>query len=134
MEWVVGHSLFAQERPPVLNYTGQIGANTKTVVAAQRAWAKYLAEVSHEKVLTLDLAGKVNVSMVLIPPSNYYRVEGNKTVIVTLSQPLWVGKYEVTQLYYQELMGDNPSHFKREGGHSLMPHGIVEPSLGSEVL
>ena len=100
MEWVVGHSLFAQERPPVLNYTGQIGANTKTVVAAQRAWAKYLAEVSHEKVLTLDLAGKVNVSMVLIPPSNYYRVD----------------KYEVTQLYYQELMGDNPSHFKREVG------------------
>ena len=134
MEWVVGHSLVAQERPPVLNYTGQIGANTKTVVAAQRAWAKYLAEVSHEKVLTLDLAGKVNVSMGLIPPSNYYRVEGNKTVIVTLSQPLWVGKYEVTQLYYQELMGDNPRHFKREGGHSLMPYGIVEPSLGSEVL
>ena len=31
---------------------------------------------------------------------------------VTISKPFWMGKYEVTQSEYQELMGSNPSHFK----------------------
>ena len=31
---------------------------------------------------------------------------------VTLTQSFWMGKYEVTQRQYQELMGSNPSHFK----------------------
>jgi formylglycine-generating enzyme required for sulfatase activity len=36
-------------------------------------------------------------------------------VIVTLTQPLWVGKYEVTQQQYEAVMGTNPSHFKKTG-------------------
>ena len=111
----VGHSLFAEESPSVLNCTGPTGADAKTVVSAQRAWAKYLGEARHEKVFPLDTAGKVNVAMVLIPPGKYYRGEGNKAVLVTLSQPLWVSKYEVTQQQYAALMGNNPSHFPREG-------------------
>ena len=31
---------------------------------------------------------------------------------VTISQPFYLGKYEVTQAQWQEVMGTNPSHFK----------------------
>ncbi len=31
---------------------------------------------------------------------------------VTISRGYWIGKYEVTQSEYQDLMGTNPSHFK----------------------
>lgn len=31
---------------------------------------------------------------------------------VTISKPFYMGKYEVTQAQWQEVMGDNPAHFK----------------------
>jgi formylglycine-generating enzyme required for sulfatase activity len=41
------------------------------------------------------------------PGSNAYPLHP-----VTITQPLWAGKYEVTQAQYQAIMGGNPSHFK----------------------
>ena len=117
----VGHSLFAEERPPVLNCTGPASADAQAVVAAQRVWAKYLGEASHEKVFSLDVAGKTTVKMVLIPPGKYYRGEGKNAVLITLTQPLWVGKYEVTQQQYAAVMGSNPSHFKKEKAEAAYP-------------
>lgn len=105
----------ADEHRPILDCTGPKGADAKTVAVAQKAWAKRLGETSHEKTLPLDKAGKVTVEMVLIPPGKYYRGEGKSATLITLTQPLWVGKYEVTQRQYEAVMGSNPSHFAREG-------------------
>jgi formylglycine-generating enzyme required for sulfatase activity len=108
-------ALPAPDKPPLLDCTGPEGADATTVVAAQKAWAKYLSETSHELAFPLDKAGKVKVEMVLLPPGKYYRGESKNAVLITLAEPLWVGKYEVTQQQYEALMGTNPSHFKREG-------------------
>jgi len=35
--------------------------------------------------------------------------------VVTISEGFWMGKYEVTQGQYEEVMGTNPSHFKTCG-------------------
>ncbi len=40
--------------------------------------------------------------------------EGPQTT-VTISKPFWMSKFEVTQGQYEELMGNNPAHFKVAG-------------------
>ena len=105
----------AEERPPILDCTGPEGVDPRKVSSVQRAWAKHLGETSHEKAFPLDKAGKVTIEMVLIPPGKYHRGEGKSATVVTLTRPLWVGKYEVTQAQYETLTGTNPSHFFRQG-------------------
>lgn len=105
----------ADEQPPPLDCTGPDGLDARAVVLAQKAWAKHLGEKSHEKTLPLDRAGKVTVEVILVPPGKYYRGEGKSATLVTLTQPLWVGKYEVTQHQHAAVLGTNPSHFARQG-------------------
>lgn len=76
----------ALEEPPLLDCTRPEGADARTVGAAQKAWAKYLGETSHEQAFPLDKAGKVKVEMILLPPGKYYRGEGKNTVLVTLQE------------------------------------------------
>jgi formylglycine-generating enzyme required for sulfatase activity len=110
----------AAERPPYLDCTGPNGADAETVRASQIAWAKYMGESSHEKAFPLDKAGKVKIEMVLVPPGKYYRGEEKKAMLITLTQPLWVGKYEVTQQQYAAVMDRNPAHFKEEGTNAAL--------------
>ena len=106
--------LMAIEPPKPLDCTAKDGADAESVRRAQTAWAKYLGEDGIEKSFPLDRDGKVRIEMILIPPGRYYRGEGKNTVIVTLTQPLWVGKYEVTQQQYKAVAGRNPSHFDQK--------------------
>ncbi len=66
---------------------------------AQKAWAKYLGE-------TPELTNGIDIDLVLIPPGRFVmgslafepRLKGDSPQVeVTLSQPYWIGKYEVTQ-------------------------------------
>lgn len=111
----VAANMPAAERPPHLDCSAPEGADAEPVLTAQRAWASYLGEVSHRRHFPLDEAGKVTVEMILLPPGKYYRGSPAKAVLTTLTQPLWISKYEVTQQQYAAVMGRNPSHFKREG-------------------
>jgi formylglycine-generating enzyme required for sulfatase activity len=111
----ISASPLAAEQPPPLDCTGPSGADAKTVAAAQLAWARHLGEASHEKSFPLDAGGKTVIEMTLLPPGKYFRGEGSAAVLITLTEPLWVGKYEVTQQQYLALMGRNPSHFARDG-------------------
>ncbi|MBM3997870.1 MAG: formylglycine-generating enzyme family protein, partial [Planctomycetes bacterium] len=106
-------SVWADDKPAALDCTGPDGVDAKAIVSAQEAWAKHLGEKAHEKTLPLDKAGKVTVEVVLLPPGKYHRGEGKSATLITLTRPLWVGKYEVTQHQYAALMGNNPSHFAR---------------------
>ena len=111
---VAAHSR-ADDSPPFLDCTGPNGADAETVLASQKAWAKHFGETNHEKAFPLDKTGKTTVEMILLPPGKYYRGEGKSAVVITITQPLWVGKFEVTQQQYESLIGRNPSHFRREG-------------------
>jgi len=46
------------------------------------------------------------------PPDEPERMDSENQVQVTLSRGFWLGKYQVTQQEYEQLMGTNPSDFK----------------------
>ena len=50
------------------------------------------------------------------PPPEPGRFDDETLHQVTLSQPFYLGKYEVTQAQWQAVMGRNPSHFSACGG------------------
>jgi formylglycine-generating enzyme required for sulfatase activity len=75
-----------------------------------------------EDPLSLDLGGGVKMELVWIPPGSFdmgspdteagrYSDEG-PVHRVTLTKGYWMGKYEVTQEQWQQVMGNNPSTFK----------------------
>jgi formylglycine-generating enzyme required for sulfatase activity len=125
------------KKPDLLDCTGSKGADEKTVQAAQKAWANYL-EVKVQE--TVELGDGVKMEFVLIPPGKFLmgatkeeQEEYMKTVSdgkrpefldwelpqheVTITKPLYMGKYEVTQQEYTTLMKlSNPSYFSEKGG------------------
>jgi len=63
------------------------------------------------------LTNSIGMEMVLIPAGSFVMGseahDSQKPVHpVSISKPFYVGKYEVTQAQWEEVMGDNPSHFK----------------------
>jgi serine/threonine protein kinase/formylglycine-generating enzyme required for sulfatase activity len=95
----------------------------------QEAWAKYLG-------VPVELTNSIGMELVLIPPGEFtmgspqdeidalstekpdwqrwFRGEGPQHG-VKLTQAFYLGRCEVTQKQYQELMGFNPSHFSATG-------------------
>ena len=77
------------------------------------------------KSRTVDLGNGVSLDLVWIAPGTFTMGspenesgrgsdEGPQHK-VTISKGFWMGKTEVTQRQYQQLMGSNPSHFKNAG-------------------
>jgi len=97
----------------------------------QRAWAEHLA-------MPVELANSVGMKLVLIPPGEFMmgsseaerqlvieetRAANHEWAVPTIesekpqhrvkiTQPYYLGKYEVTQAQWQAVMGSNPSEFK----------------------
>jgi len=72
------------------------------------------------KTATIDLGDGVKMEFVLIQPGSFIMGTGEDTDAdgdaspphkVTLTQPFYLGKYEVTQAQWEKIMGSNPSHF-----------------------
>ena len=67
---------------------------------------------------TLDLGDGVKMELVLIRPGSFtmgsatHDYDEKPAHAVTLTQPYYIGKYEVTQAQWEKVMGTNPSHFK----------------------
>ncbi|MBI1311729.1 SUMF1/EgtB/PvdO family nonheme iron enzyme [bacterium] len=97
----------------------------------QEAWAKYLN-------VPVEYENSIGMKFRLIPPGEFtmggtpaeiaaaLEVEGDKNLhpyiqsggpqhLVTLTQPVYLGVYEVTQIEYEQVMGTNPSHFTPMG-------------------
>ncbi len=79
------------------------------------------------KTRTFDLGNGVNLEMVLIPAGTFMmgspeseakRSDDETQHEVTISKPYYLGKYPVTQVQWQQVMGNNPSYFK---GDKLLP-------------
>ena len=77
----------------------------------------------HEsKELSFDLGGGVKLELVLIPAGEFLMGSpgSDKDVLpnekpqhrVRITKPFYLGKYLVTQEQWEEVMGNNPSHFK----------------------
>lgn len=56
-----------------------------------------------------DLGGGVKLEMIAIPLGSFKDAKGN---IVKITEPFYMGKYQVTQAQWQAVMGNNPSQFK----------------------
>src|SRR5579871_3031651 len=86
--------------------------------------ADYAKRAGLEPTLTLDLGGGVKWEGVLIPagtflmgsPKGEAKTDKDsafeKQHKVTLTQPFYLGKYELTQAQYAKVMGTNPSRTK----------------------
>ncbi len=95
--------------------------------------ADYARRARLEPTLTLDLGGKVKWEGVLIPAGTFIMgsppgetpfekdAAQEKQHKVTISRPFYMGKYEVTQAQYQQVMGGNPSIHK---GDNLPVHNV----------
>jgi formylglycine-generating enzyme required for sulfatase activity len=93
-----------------------------TAKQLQREWADYL-DLPAE--LRLDLGKGVALELMLIPPGTYQmgspteemgRYPDEVLHPVTISQPFYLGKFEVTQEQYAQVVGANPSYFAPTGG------------------
>ena len=86
--------------------------------AAQMELAKNIGKLIESKI---DLGKGVKLEMVLIPAGKFMmgspgseigRKNNEKQHEVTLTNPYYMGKHEVTQEQWQAVMGNNPSIFK----------------------
>lgn len=118
-------------RPALLDCTGKDGVSAAQMRKAQEAWARYLGCKAEE---TVEIANGVKITFVLVPPGKFLmgspteeqdyvtrafcRGERPKWFDeetlheVSLTNPYFLGKFEVTQAQYEALTGKNPSEFK----------------------
>jgi len=93
----------------------------------------YAKRAGLEPTLTLDLGGGVTWEGVLIPAGSFLMGSPpgeaktdkesalEKQHQVTLTEPFYLGKYELTQAQYEKVMGANPSTIK---GEKLPVHNL----------
>ncbi|MGL6073275.1 MAG: formylglycine-generating enzyme family protein [Fimbriiglobus sp.] len=118
----IGSKVSSHEKtsPPILDCTGEKGADTGTVLAAQKAWAKFLGEPSFVKSFPLTKDGKTTIETCLVPPGKYYHGKSDKQTLVTITKPMWVSRCEVTQSQYRAVMEYNPSNCKKTGDEAAI--------------
>lgn len=121
-----GPSLFQiQERLALYKEAGAPPA----VHAVAQAWADWRARQAPPPQMALDLGGGVTLELVLIQPGRFpmgtaaspappghpltARVAKDEQPArtVLISRPFYLGKFEVTQAQYRQVMGSNPSFF-----------------------
>jgi formylglycine-generating enzyme required for sulfatase activity len=91
-----------------------------TVAKENAALLDALAAVDTQPTaMKVDLGGDVTLEMVWIKPGKFMMgsaPSGRELQHeVTLTKGFWMGKYEVTQAQWEQLMGNNPSNFKKAG-------------------
>jgi len=88
-----------------------------------------------------EMVNSIGMKFVLIPAGKFWMGSEVRSQIrpdelprhqVEITKPFWMGIYEVTQAQWQEVMGDNPSRFKEEGGS--LPVESVSPAEIREFL
>ncbi|MDA0578326.1 MAG: SUMF1/EgtB/PvdO family nonheme iron enzyme, partial [Verrucomicrobia bacterium] len=121
-----------------------VGRHSVRVVSGDKTWEQ-VVQVREGKALeiaatfgpkageplTLDLGGGVNLELVWIAPGEFdmgspaserERDSDEVQHSVTLTKGFWMGKTEVTQRQYQQLVGSNPSYFQNAGGDAPVEH------------
>ena len=101
--------------------TEGIGSKLETLIHSNSHIAglfEHIATLSvPKKNLTVDLGGGVKMEFILIQAGSF-QMGSNKNSnekpvhMVTITKPFYLGKYEVTQEQWQQIMDSNPSEFK----------------------
>src|SRR5262249_7380149 len=88
-----------------------------------------------EPALVRDVTNSLGMKLVLIPPGRFTRgspnAEADRWVSegpqreVELTEPFYLGAFEVTQAQYQRVMGRYPSWFSKEGGGKAGVAGLA---------
>ncbi len=78
------------------------------------ALVSFTAFADGPETITLDLGGGINMELVEVPAGEFDMgdVDVPNAIpvhTVTIYQPFYIGKYEVTQAQYEQVMGSNPS-------------------------
>jgi formylglycine-generating enzyme required for sulfatase activity len=90
---------------------------------AQRQQAEKVVAAGKAKAATMPATIRNNAGMelVLIQPGRFMIGSGSGGDAlqheVTITQPFYIGRYEVTQAQWQSVMGNNPSGFDKCGGN-----------------
>ena len=65
-------------------------------------------------MMTITLPGGATMVMIYVAPGSFIMGSDSKQTVhkVRLTKGFWLGKYEVTQMQWKSVMGDNPSEFK----------------------
>jgi formylglycine-generating enzyme required for sulfatase activity len=71
----------------------------------QEAWARYLG-------VPKETTNAIGMKLVLIPPGEFTMGEGGEAHRVTITKPFYLGKYEVTQEEWEQVMLGSLSSFK----------------------
>ncbi len=76
--------------------------------------ARMAALPGPKKDIVIDLGDGVTMELVLIQPGSFTMGDAIEKPMhkVTLSKPFYMGKYEVTQAQWEQIMGNNPGDFK----------------------
>lgn len=80
-------------------------------------WADAIGRALSDETLSIDLGCGVKMEFVLIHPGSFMmgsEMAGSESPVhkVTITEPYYIGKYEVTQAQWDRVMGYNPSNFK----------------------
>jgi hypothetical protein len=104
----------------------------------RQAWAKYLGRSEEEEI---DLGGGVKLKLVLIPPGKFMmgspkeekdRYSDEELHEVEITEPFYLGIYEVTQEQYEKVIGKNPSFFSAGGDGKQKMKGLNTSHLPVE--
>jgi formylglycine-generating enzyme required for sulfatase activity/serine/threonine protein kinase len=79
-------------------------AEAERIAAAKAEADRILAEP--------PLINSISLALKKLPAGKFVMGEGSESHEVVLTEPFYIGVYEVTQQQYQRVMGTNPSHFK----------------------
>ena len=119
----------------ILTYSGTLCQSTDAISWTEVAFASspYTVVLDNKKLFfcakgefdskdfTIPLTDDVSLGMIWIKPGTFMmgtpedelgRYDGDTQHEVTLTQGYWLGKYEITQVQYEAVMGKNPSKFK----------------------
>ncbi len=104
-----------------VNWAEVASASNPYVVTFDNKKLFFCAKGEASKNMTIPLSDTVSLDMIWInpgtstmgsPKDELGRWDDEVQHEVTLTQGYWLGKYEVTQVQYEAVMGTNPSEFK----------------------
>jgi sulfatase modifying factor 1 len=119
-------SIGRQSLPPDLVPARATSPNMAVLASGSDIALARQAQVSKQTTLPVTVKSKVSgITFSLIPPgsfkmgsrkSEYRRDNDEKMHSVTITQPFYMGKLEITQAQWQKVMGVNPAKFRTKTG------------------